>query len=176
MIARRGFDRRATVAVGRAVAVGPERVANLGRVTMRSSALPRTVAIASFSCPAPPGGVHTRLTMGHLPRTHSSESVLPVAIARPHEAAEYRTAMLGSLDRWAQQRWRFIAPRLVPAVLAFIGMLGVLAAMDLMASRCHFAPQRNTTIYLIGDVHAASSLLRVRRDWTDPLVSPTERR
>jgi hypothetical protein len=77
--------------------------------------------------------------------------VLPIAIAKPHEAAGYRSAMLGSLDRWASQRWRFIAPRLIPATLAFVGMLGVLAAMDAMASRCRLEPRASATIYLVGD-------------------------
>lgn len=86
-------------------------------------------------------------------------SVLPMAIARPHEAAGYRSAILGSLDRWASQRWQFIAPRLIPAALAFVGMLGVLAAMDAMASRCKLEPRVNTTIYFVGD--SASSGARL---------------
>ncbi len=91
--------------------------------------------------------------MGHLQRTDSPDllPVLPIAIAKPHEAAEYRNAMLGSLDRWAHQRWQFIAPRIIPAVLAFVGMLGVLAAMDAMASRCRLEPRVGATIYLVGE-------------------------
>jgi hypothetical protein len=81
--------------------------------------------------------------------------VLPIAIAKPHEAAGYRSAMLGSLDRWASQRWQFIAPRLIPAVLAFVGMLGVLAAMDAMASRCRIEPRSSSTIYLVGESDTA---------------------
>jgi hypothetical protein len=81
--------------------------------------------------------------------------VLPIAIAKPHEAAGYRSAMLGSLDRWASQRWQFIAPRLIPAVLAFVGMLGVLAAMDAMASRCQLEPRSSSTIYLVGESDTA---------------------
>lgn len=105
--------------------------------------------------------------MGHLPRTDSFEGmaegegllpVLPIAIAKPHEAAGYRNAMLGSLDRWAHQRWQFIAPRLIPAALAFVGMLGVLAAMDLMASRCRLEPRSSAaTIYLVGESAASAT-------------------
>lgn len=95
--------------------------------------------------------------MGHLPRTESPDllPILPIAIARPHEASEYRNAMLGSIDRWAHQRWQFIAPRLIPAALAFVGMLGVLAAMDAMASRCKLEPRAAATIYLVSDAAAA---------------------
>jgi hypothetical protein len=118
----------------------------------------RGPAVATFSFSMAAANVHTCSTMGHLPSMHSSEVILPIAIARPHEAAAYRTAMRGSLDRWAQQRWRFIAPRLVPAVLAFVGMLGVLAAMDLMASRCRLEPRGSATIYLVDDVEDAARL------------------
>lgn len=108
-------------------------------------------------------------TMGHLPRTESLEGmaegeglppILPIAIARPHEAAGYRSAVMGSIDRWAHQRWQFIAPRLIPAALAFVGMLGVLAAMDLMASRCRLdlgPPTSSATIYLVGDTAASTT-------------------
>lgn len=108
--------------------------------------------------------------MGHL-HTDSLEGmaegkglppVLPLAIARPHEAAGYRSAVMGSIDRWAHQRWQFIAPRLIPAALAFVGMLGVLAAMDLMASRCRLdlgPPTSSATIYLVGDSATPSAKL-----------------
>jgi hypothetical protein len=114
----------------------------------------RTLASAAFSaCSASRVEVHTE-SMGHLPRTDSPDllPVLPIAIARPHEAADYRSALLGSLDRWAHQSWKFVAPRLIPAALAFVGMLGVLAAMDAMASRCRLEPRAaSTTVYLVGE-------------------------
>ena len=121
---------------------------------------------APFStCSSPRSAVHTASTMGHLLRIDSPGSqrggtsaeplrampVLPIAIAKPHAASGYRSAMLGSLDRWASQRWQFIAPRLIPAALAFVGMLGVLAAMDAMASRCRLEPRTSATIYLVGE-------------------------
>lgn len=118
--------------------------------TIGSAVTSRQAVIATFSSLSPLRDVHT-FAMGHLPR-RGPEVVLPFAIARPIEAAEYRTAMRGSLNRWATQRWRFVAPRLVPAVLALIGMLGVLAAMDLMASRCRFSPRPATVVYLVSDL------------------------
>lgn len=124
------------------------------RVLAAARLTKRTLASAALSaCSGSRVEVHTELTMGHLPRPDSPDSlpVLPIAIARPHEAAEYRSAMLGSFDRWAHQRWQFIAPRLIPAALAFVGMLGVLAAMDAMASRCRLEPRAAATIYLVGD-------------------------
>ncbi len=87
--------------------------------------------------------------------------MLPIAIARPHEATGYRAAVLGSIDRWAHQRWQFIAPRLIPASLAFVGMLGVLAAMDAMASRCRLEPRTSATIYLVGEGDSVRSATRL---------------
>lgn len=88
--------------------------------------------------------------MGHLTWS-PSEVVLPVAIARPHEAGEYGIALRGSVDRWARARWRFLSPRLVPAALALAGMVAVLAALDVMAGYCRLEPRGNGIIYLIGD-------------------------
>jgi hypothetical protein len=117
----------------------------------RSVARARSAAAPAFSCAARARLGHTG-AMGPLPRTYSPEVVLPIAIARPQEAAAYRSALAGSFDRWAQQRWRFLAPRLVPGVLALLGMVGVLASMDLMASRCRLEPRASpTTVYLVGD-------------------------
>lgn len=124
------------------------------RARRRAMSAKRASSSAAFSaCSASRVEVHTESTMGHLQRTDSPDllPVLPIAIAKPHEAAEYRNAMLGSLDRWAHQRWQFIAPRIIPAVLAFVGMLGVLAAMDAMASRCRLEPRVGATIYLVGE-------------------------
>ncbi|MEZ4359720.1 MAG: hypothetical protein R3B48_06030 [Kofleriaceae bacterium] len=92
--------------------------------------------------------------MGHLPPTFSPEVVLPIAIARPHEVAAYRSALAGDLDRWLQRRWRFLAPRIAPGVLALLGMVGVLASMDLMASRCRLDGARGGTVYLVSDAPA----------------------
>ncbi len=93
--------------------------------------------------------VHTE-GMAHL-LPSPAEVVLPIAIARPHQVAEYRTAVLGSISRWLDERWRFVAPRFVPATLALVGMMLVLAAMDLMASRCRLEPRGDSAIYLVGD-------------------------
>ena len=95
------------------------------------------------------------MDQGHLTPS-PSEISLPIAVARPCHAREYPVAVLGAIDRWVDERWRFVAPRLLPAALALAGMLLVLAAMDHMASRCRGQPQGEATIYLTSEISGVS--------------------
>jgi hypothetical protein len=69
---------------------------------------------------------------------------LPRATLRPREPRARLTALGGALQRWLAERWTWFRPRTVPVMVAFAGMLAVLASVDYLRSFAHEAPERLT--------------------------------
>lgn len=59
-------------------------------------------------------------------------SELPQATVR-RAPAEWGDLIAGDFLRWSITRWQWLRPRLVPVVVAFIGMLGMLEAVDYLS-------------------------------------------
>jgi hypothetical protein len=66
---------------------------------------------------------------------------LPVATLRPRAAGAHAHAAFGELERWSSERWAWLRPRLVPVIVAAIGMVFVLLSADYL-KHAHGAPPR----------------------------------
>jgi hypothetical protein len=53
---------------------------------------------------------------------------LPVAMLLPRRTPGGSRELTGWLHRWCVQRWGWIQPRLIPLIVAFVGLIGVLNA------------------------------------------------
>jgi hypothetical protein len=53
---------------------------------------------------------------------------LPVATLLPRQDARGSRVWTGWAHRWVSQRWRWVQPRLIPLIAAFVGLVGVLNA------------------------------------------------
>jgi hypothetical protein len=58
----------------------------------------------------------------------SRRAKLPVATLLPHRSEGQPRVMTGALQRWLGHRWLWIQPRLIPLIVAFVGLIGVLNA------------------------------------------------
>ncbi|MDX2086260.1 MAG: hypothetical protein SFX73_00365 [Kofleriaceae bacterium] len=58
---------------------------------------------------------------------------LPQATVRRAPRA-WGDILAGDLKRWLHTRWRWLRPRTVPVVVAFVGMLGMLQAVEYLSS------------------------------------------
>jgi hypothetical protein len=59
---------------------------------------------------------------------------LPLATLLPDRSEGQRRVLSGSLQRWLAQRWMWVQPRLVPLIVAFVGLVGVLNARRYLIS------------------------------------------
>jgi hypothetical protein len=57
-----------------------------------------------------------------------SRTELPIARLRPRTSQARHHVIRGCLQQWLAHRWRWLRPRAVPMIVAFLGMLGVLGA------------------------------------------------
>jgi hypothetical protein len=57
-----------------------------------------------------------------------SRAELPVARLRPRTSQARHHVLRGCLQQWLAHHWRWLRPRAVPMIVAFLGMLGVLGA------------------------------------------------
>jgi len=53
---------------------------------------------------------------------------LPVATLLPHRRDGQQHVLAGALQRWLAERWRWVQPRLIPLLVAGMGLFGVLNA------------------------------------------------
>ena len=58
----------------------------------------------------------------------SRRAKLPVATLLPHRSEGQPRVMTGALHRWLNHRWLWVQPRMIPLIVAFIGLIGVLNA------------------------------------------------
>jgi hypothetical protein len=58
----------------------------------------------------------------------SRRAKLPVATLLPHRSEGQPRVMTGALHRWFSHRWLWVQPRMIPLLVAFIGLIGVLNA------------------------------------------------
>ena len=59
-------------------------------------------------------------------------SEVPQATIR-RAPADWGDLLAGDFLRWSLTRWQWLRPRMVPVVVAFIGMLGMLQAVDYLS-------------------------------------------
>ncbi|HVK83705.1 MAG TPA: hypothetical protein VM513_06340 [Kofleriaceae bacterium] len=59
-------------------------------------------------------------------------SELPQATVR-RAPPDWGDLLAGDFLRWSITRWQWLRPRMVPVVVAFIGMLGMLEAVDYLS-------------------------------------------
>jgi hypothetical protein len=116
----------------------PSRPRPLGQarrlVSYASPHLRRGARRGRAEAAAPPGGVGVvggaQVDADHRDARPfgSRRAKLPVATLLPHRSQGQPRVMTGALHRWFDHRWMWIQPRLIPLIVAFIGLVGVLNA------------------------------------------------
>jgi hypothetical protein len=83
---------------------------------------------------------------------------LPVATLRPHDAG---SQLLLDVRSWLAARWRWLKPRAIPVVVAFVGMLAVLASASYLRELAHRPPEQLPAPVLTTS-HADDPVARLR--------------
>jgi hypothetical protein len=79
---------------------------------------------------------------------------LPVATLRSHS---WRATIASDFRRWTNARWRWLAPRTVPVLVAMIGMVALLASAHYLSNLAMQPPERveNAPVVVDSDQLAA---------------------
>lgn len=68
----------------------------------------------------------------------SSVAALPVATLMPRRGDGRPAVIRGALGRWTEARWRWLRPRAIPLLVAFMGLVGVLNARSYLIALARY--------------------------------------
>ena len=92
----------------------------------------RTRAYTRRRSHGPPRAARSRSAVDTEVMLFDRGSELPMATVR-RAPMEWGDLLAGDFLRWSLTRWQWLRPRMVPVVVAFIGMLGMLQAVDYLS-------------------------------------------
>lgn len=64
----------------------------------------------------------------------------------PSATLHTRGTLVGTFRRWLTAQWRWLRPRTIPVVVAFIGLCGVVAATNYLTNFTHADPPGNAHV------------------------------